>query len=706
MQQLGLCLLLVLGIAFQTPLLAQETTSFADGDQMLADGAKYTVPSNGQAYRDLYIPENTSYSYLFLWAEGADGGKRRVINTTNPFNSTVSTINGGAGATIRAFFEIGTKDNMIPPGAQVRFIVGRKGATRTSGGGRGAAGGGGTAVLMKKPNQDEWSLLLVAGAGGGAYGGASVKARGRQGYLTTDGSDGAGPNGADGGTRGGDGGQISGGGGGGKGMLSAWPGVYAVVEKATYDANGKQLTPARYAYDYTQEPTGVAGSTRSGSDNDGGWGFGGGGYGSGSSGGGGGGGGYSGGGGGLVSASHNAGGGGGGGSYINESMAIGSLKTANGSTSTNLDGYVQYQFTNNTRYSYEIQSAATSDKCLDLYQGNTDNYTAIQLNECSGTDGQQWVIDGLKVRLTKDLNKCVNLQNADIVAGDIQLRDCYNKARQDWIYDGLTGTFRSGLDLEQCMSLENQKTADGTHLQIAACDDDNTQQWLIDGAAELTDKSGVKTIYLAQDTEMCLDLYKGITNNSTSEVQLYECTGRSPQQWVFDSLRIKYNQDQDKCVNLDGGNTADGTKIKVRDCYDPDDKARQHWLYDGMMQSFRSGKDPKKCLTVVNGENDKASTFENDQKVKLYDCDGSSAQQWVIETEPCIEDSTPPVAQCKNVTFTRLTVPEASHIDDGSYDDCAISSMDLEQVSSSTYKLWVTDPSGNSSSCTATVSYQ
>ena len=320
-------------------------------------------------------------------------------------------------------------------------------------------------------------------------------------------------------------------------------------------------------------------------------------------------------------------GGGGGSSYINEFMAIDSLKTANGTTSNTQNGYVDFQF-RNTRLSNQIQSAANTDKCLDLYKGITDNGNNIQLYECTGRSPQQWIIDGLSIRLTKNTDKCVNLKDGDMDKGYIQLRDCYDKARQDWIYDGISGAFRSGKNPAYCKDLENGSTANDTDVRVAPCkESSNSQQWLIDGV-ELVDKSGVKTIHLAQDTDMCLDLYKGDTGNSTSEVQLYQCTGRSPQQWVFDGLRIKYNAKQEKCLNLDGGNTADGTKIKVRDCYDDLDMGRQQWIYDGLTQTFRSGKNPDKCLTVDQGN---ASTFENDQKVKLYDCNRPDAQRWVIE---------------------------------------------------------------------------
>ena len=299
------------------------------------------------------------------------------------------------------------------------------------------------------------------------------------------------------------------------------------------------------------------------------------------------------------------------------------MNNTNGTTSDTQDGFVEYEFRNNPQIAKEIQSAAASNKCLDLLNGNTANYTTIQLYRCTGRSPQQWIFDGRQIRLAKDPTKCVNLKGGNMKAStDIQLRDCYDKARQDWIYDGFSGAFRSGKNPKHCMNLKDGDILDDTNVQIAACDDGSTQQWLMEGVTLVDNTSGVKTIHLASDTDMCLDLYNGDTDNSTSQVQLYQCTGRSPQQWVFDDLRIKYNAKQEKCLNLDAGDTSNGTKIKVRDCYDKD---RQVWFYDGISRSFRSAINPDKCLQVK----DQATT--NDTPVVLYDCDGSDAQQWVIE---------------------------------------------------------------------------
>ena len=218
----------------------------------------------------------------------------------------------------------------------MRVIIGKKGATRTGQTTSGCQGGGGTAVFVKKPNDTNWYLLMVAGGGGGAYSDCCTdKNPGKQAKTSENGSSGNGFKGGDGGKDGFCGGAY-------EDPLNGFnftkpansstyvggPGAGAFgCDKASWP-NGNNDTESL--------PTGTKGFSES--DSEGTWGFGGGGA-SGTSGGGGGG--YSGGG---YGSAYNSGGGGG--SYINSSMVIEKVLTANGTTSDTKDGYVKYKFTN------------------------------------------------------------------------------------------------------------------------------------------------------------------------------------------------------------------------------------------------------------------------------------------------------------------------------------------------------------------------
>ena len=542
------------------------------------DGELYRVQSsNDSSSYDVVVPDSISSSYLKVLVRGADGG----------FFSDKLTVTqgGGEGATVWATFKMGAGTGEIQGGGTLRFIIGGSDSGDPFLGGS-SKGGGGTGLAYKDPGTGQWSILAVAGGGGGA----GDKRDGVPGQITEEGSPGRG--------YGGNGGSDG---------------------KAGKDNTGKYSgagEPGKGYKDSMQdgEPVGSEGSAT--------WGFGGGGkpntYGGNS--GGGGGGGYSGGGGGRRPTANGGGGGGGGGSYVNTDFAVNSIKIANGSNGGSYDGFVEYKFSDDPDLvSREIQVKAASDKCLDLYKGLTDNGNNIQLYQCTGRSPQQWFYDGLYIRLAKNTDKCVNLKDGDMDKGYIQLRDCYNKARQHWIYDGFSGVLRSGKNLDYCLDLENGSTANDTDVRVAPCkESSNTQQWLIEGAAELVNKSGVKTIRLADNT--CMTLEDGITSNDKSKVTYYNCVaGKTTQQWTYDGQRIKYNDNQDKCLNLVDAETSNGTNIKLRDCYDKD---RQVWIYNGFAQSIHSAVDPSKCIQV-----NPYSPFN----VELYDCDGSYDQKWLIE---------------------------------------------------------------------------
>ena len=268
------------------------------------------INADVEAAQDFVIPEDVDKKYIRIRAEGADGGKKQVKEA---WGTTRFTVNGGAGATIKGLFEIGTGENMIPPGAIIRFIVGKKGATRTGQTTAGCEGGGGTGVIVKKPHDDKWYILLVAGGGGGAYSDCCTdKQPGKEANISENGSSGGGSNGGAGGKN------------GHSGDTPGWD-----QNGTGFPGSGiKDLEPD---WDENTLPRGS-------SYGSGPFGYGAGG-GRGTSGGGGGG--YSGGGSGSAYQE-----GGGGGSYINKSMAIEKSLTANGTTSDTKDGYVKYKFTN------------------------------------------------------------------------------------------------------------------------------------------------------------------------------------------------------------------------------------------------------------------------------------------------------------------------------------------------------------------------
>ncbi|CAM5573920.1 Endo-1,4-beta-xylanase A [Streptomyces griseoloalbus] len=111
----------------------------------------------------------------------------------------------------------------------------------------------------------------------------------------------------------------------------------------------------------------------------------------------------------------------------------------------------------------------------------------------------------------------------------------------------------------------------------------------------------------------CLDVPNASTTDGTA-VQLYDCNGRTNQQWELTSsgeLRVYGN----KC--LDAAGTANGAKVQIYSCWGGDN---QKWRLnsDGTVVGVQSGR----CLDAVG-----AGTA-NGTQVQIYTCSGGNNQRW------------------------------------------------------------------------------
>lgn len=293
------------------------------GQVLAADGTLHKIPSPGETYLDVSIPNPCPYTFLYLQARGGDGGFRSVKNIAT--KNEVTKAKGGQGAAISGWFKIGTEKNELKPGSNIRLVIGRAGeSARNKGANVSSGGGGGTGILYERPEVKQsdnfyypWKMLLVAGGGGGAQADCcAVHNDGKPGEIGEDGGMGEfGLQGRDG-----------------------W--ANSNKKKAeTPDGRGYRADkdPETDASGYAANADGAGFKIKGGfvtptggkvtADFDGGFGFGGGGY----SGGG-----------------HNyyRGGWGGGSyaSYFYASLGINKMKNTN--TSDPVNGYVQYQFSN------------------------------------------------------------------------------------------------------------------------------------------------------------------------------------------------------------------------------------------------------------------------------------------------------------------------------------------------------------------------
>ncbi|WP_199510631.1 ThuA domain-containing protein [Nucisporomicrobium flavum] len=114
----------------------------------------------------------------------------------------------------------------------------------------------------------------------------------------------------------------------------------------------------------------------------------------------------------------------------------------------------------------------------------------------------------------------------------------------------------------------------------------------------------------------CLDVSGAGTADGT-KIQLYTCNSTAAQNWtVTPNSTFKA---LGKCLDVAGGATANGTKVQLYTC---NNSAAQVWSAqaDGTVRNPQSGR----CLDVSN------NSSADGQQIHIWDCLGAANQKWVL----------------------------------------------------------------------------
>jgi len=116
---------------------------------------------------------------------------------------------------------------------------------------------------------------------------------------------------------------------------------------------------------------------------------------------------------------------------------------------------------------------------------------------------------------------------------------------------GRTGQI-SGL-AGKCVDVRAGGTANGTIVQLYACNGTTAQRWTIgtDGTVRALGK--------------CLDVSGGSTADG-ARVQLWDCNGSGAQRWTYTAARDLVNPQANKCLDVTGNNSADSTPLQIWTC--------------------------------------------------------------------------------------------------------------------------------------------
>lgn len=274
-----------------------------------------------------------------------------------------------------------------------------------------------------------------------------------------------------------------------------------------------------------------------------------------------------------------------------------------------------------------IQFAANQQKCLQNVNGTISDGNNIQLGNCQDNEATLgWLFLYNKYKLSVASQKCLDIKGGYTSNGtNIQLWECNTGSNQQWIYDGVFGTIRTYAGFRKCLSLEGSSSDPriGTNIHLWDCKDNNVrQQWQIAGATKVENPSGVKTIRPLAQTGLCLDI-EGAQNQAGANVQLWTCNDPNAEweEWTFDlDGQIHLNAHADKCLGV-----YQSSNVHIWNCQG--DNFGQVWIYDGLTQAFRWGKDKSKCLQVDLGN----GSYEKRDNIKIASCDGGMDQQFEIQ---------------------------------------------------------------------------
>ncbi|MBF4583864.1 ricin-type beta-trefoil lectin domain protein [Curtobacterium sp. VKM Ac-2865] len=165
-----------------------------------------------------------------------------------------------------------------------------------------------------------------------------------------------------------------------------------------------------------------------------------------------------------------------------------------------------------------------SGRCLDVPSGTTANATALQIYDCNGNAAQKFVA---AVPITTIGGKCVDVAGNDLQQNgqQVQVFDCQTlltdeqTTDQQWAFNAADGTIRT---LGRCLDVDGNATANGSHLELYACNGVGGQQWAPQANGSIRNPQSGR----------CLDVPSGNTANGTA-LQLYDCNGQAPQVFSF-----------------------------------------------------------------------------------------------------------------------------------------------------------------------------
>lgn len=253
-----------------------------------------------------------------------------------------------------------------------------------------------------------------------------------------------------------------------------------------------------------------------------------------------------------------------------------------------------------------------SGKCLDIQDQLTQNGTRAHLWDCLGQTNQKFTYTSAN-ELKVYGNKCLDASGANTAPGTrIQVWDCHGGDNQKWFLNPngtITGK-ASGL----CVASTGGQTANGSTIELATCTGASIQRWAMPiGAVP------ANAIFGNAAENKCMDISGRGTQNGT-QAQLWDCLDQENQKFTYTSageLRVYGN----KCLDASGDGRTAGTRVQIWDCHGGDN---QKWTLNG--SGTITGKASGLCIGTVNGASGTGSALQ------LANCSDAAVQRWAIRS--------------------------------------------------------------------------
>lgn len=164
-----------------------------------------------------------------------------------------------------------------------------------------------------------------------------------------------------------------------------------------------------------------------------------------------------------------------------------------------------------------------SGLCLTTPGGTTTNGTVLQIDTCTGSTAQRFLVSGGHPINAPD-GKCVDVLGDDQYGNwfgiDVQLWDCLpGAADQHWVYHADDDTLRT---LTRCLDIKGNSTVAGTEIHLFNCNGVGGQKWIQQADGTL----------LNPQSGLCLTAPGSSTANGTV-LEIDTCTGAASQKFSY-----------------------------------------------------------------------------------------------------------------------------------------------------------------------------